>query len=127
MVNTDSILDTVKSQLFLDPEDDSADVELILHINSTFFVLQQLGVGPAAGFMIADRNATWSDFIGAENINAVKTYMGLKVRLIFDPPQTGPLAEAMERQAGQLEWRLNVHMEGVKWAETQLTSLPSTE
>jgi len=126
-MDNDSILDTVKRQVFLDPEDTDADEELILHINSTFFVLQQLGVGPEIGYQITGRENKWSEFIGDQYLAAVKTYMGLKVRLIFDPPQTGPLAEAMERQAGQMEWRLNVHMEGVKWAEALATSSVTTE
>lgn len=126
-MDNDSILDTTKLQCGLDPEDDSYDVEIITHINSTFFVLSELGVGPAVGYSITNREQKWSEFIGTEYIAAVKTYMGLKVRLIFDPPQTGPLAEAMERQAGQMEWRLNIHMEGVKWAESLTTSSVITE
>jgi hypothetical protein len=122
-----SILDETKRQLGLDPEDDSFDIEIITHINSIFFILHQLGVGPEAGFMISDRSSKWSEFIGVEYIIAVKTYMGLRVRLIFDPPATGPATEAMERQAGQMEWRLNVHMEGVKWGEALATSLPTLE
>jgi len=122
-----SILDTTKRQLGLDPEDDSFDIEIITHINSIFFVLQQLGVGPVNGYSIENRSEMWSDFIGVEQISAVKTYMGLKVRLIFDPPSTGPLNQAMENQVNQLEWRLNVHMEGVKWDATPVTSSPDTE
>lgn len=121
-MDNDSILDTTKRQLGLDPEDDSFDIEIIMHINSIFFVLQQLGVGPVLGFSIIDRSDLWSAFVGADQINAVRTYMGLKVRLIFDPPTTGPATEAMERQASQMEWRLNVHMEGVKWEETSTIS-----
>jgi hypothetical protein len=126
-MDSDSILDTVKRQVFLDPEDTSADEELILHINSTFFILNQLGVGPELGYSITGRENKWSEFIGDQYLAAVKTYMGLKVRLVFDPPQTGPLAEAMERQAGQMEWRLNIHMEGVRWAEPLTTSLLTSE
>lgn len=123
----ESVLDSTKRMLGLDPEDDSFDLEIIMHINSIFFVLHQLGVGPENGFSISDRTTTWSEFIGVEQINAVKTYMGLRVRLIFDPPATGPLNEAMQRQAEQMEWRLNVHMEGVKWGAMQQTSLLVTE
>lgn len=118
----DSILDTTKRQLGLDLEDSSFDSELITHVNSIFFVLNQLGVGPEEGFSIIDRNDKWSAFTGADQIHAVRTYMGLKVRLIFDPPPTGPSTEAMERQANQMEWRLNIHMEGVKWESTSTIS-----
>lgn len=127
MAVNDSILDVTKRQLGLDPEDPSFDLEIIPHINSIFFVLQQLGVGPSTGFSIIDRTETWSEFIGAEQIHAVRSYMGLRVKLIFDPPPTGPATEAMERQASQMEWRLNVHMEGVKWDELLATSSDSTE
>lgn len=110
----DSILDTTKVILGIEPEDNSFDVEITTHINSIFFVLQQLGVGPAAGFAITDNNAVWSEFIGSELINGVKTYMGMRVRLLFDPPATGPLTTALEKQVDQMEWRLNIQMEEVK-------------
>ena len=127
MANEDSILDTVKRQVGVDPEDASFDDEIMVHINSNFFVLHQLGVGPIEGYMITSQANKWSEFIGVENLAAVKTYMGLKVRLVFDPPATGPATEAMERQAGQLEWRLTVHMEGVRWGESLMTSSVVTE
>jgi hypothetical protein len=123
----DSILDATKRQLNLDPEDSSYDQEIVLHINSIFFVLHQVGVGPKTVFSIEDRTSKWTEFIGEDVIGAVRTYMGLKVRLIFDPPQTGPLTEAIERLVEQLEFRLNVHAEGVKWEEAQQTYLSSTE
>lgn len=126
MVN-ESILDTTKLQLGLDPEDDSYDTELISHINSTFFILNQLGVGPEAGYFITSRDNKWTEFVSADLIAAVVTYMGLKVRLIFDPPATGPATEAVERLAGQMEWRLNIQREGAKWAETLATSSTVTE
>ena len=117
MADTDGILDSTKQQLGLDIEDDSYDSELTMHINSTFFTLHQLGVGPALGFTIIDRNDKWTAFVGTDQINAVKTYMGMAVRLIFDPPATGPAVAAMERLVAQMEWRLKTHMEGVKWDE----------
>jgi len=119
MVDNESILDATKRQLGLDPEDESFDVEIMIHINSTFFTLTHLGVGPKPGFSIMGRGEKWSDFIGLDQIAAVKSYMGLKVRLIFDPPATGPATEAMERQTEQMEWRLNAHMEEVKWETLQ--------
>lgn len=126
MVN-DSILDTTKLQLGIDPDDDSFDIELIAHINSTFFILNQLGLGPTTGYFIINRDNKWTEFVGAEQIAAVVTYMGLRVRLIFDPPATGPATEALERLAGQIEWRLNIHREGVKWEEMLTTSSPDME
>lgn len=119
MADNDSILDITKRQLGLDPEDDSFDVEIVMHINSVFSILQHLGVGPTNGFAIVGRDEVWSAFIGADQLNTVRTYMGQKVRLIFDPPSTGPLIEAMERQVAQMEWRLNANAEEVKWDARQ--------
>jgi hypothetical protein len=127
MEGNDSILDTTKLQVKIDPEDDSYDVELIMHINSIFFILTQLGVGPKSGFSISGKEEQWSEFIGVDQIAAVRTYMGLKTKLIFDPPATGPATEAMERQAGQMEWRLNLQMEEVKWDAQQPIFSPNME
>jgi len=118
----DSILNTTKKILGIAPEYTAFDLDIITHINSMFFVLNQLGVGPTEGFMITDNTSKWSEFIEAEAIIAVKTYMGLRVRLIFDPPATGPATDAMNKQAEMLEWRLHTHMEGVRykaWLDTQ--------
>ena len=126
-MDTDSILDTTKRQCGVFPDDVSYDLEIITHINSIFFILTQLGVGPAAGFSIIDKDDKWSAFIGPDHIHAVRSYMGLRVRLLFDPPATGPGIEAMERQVAQMEFRLNVHMEGVRWDEASKTSLSTAE
>jgi len=119
----DSILDSTKKALGLDVEYDAFDPEIIMHINSIFFTLQQLGVGPSTGFMINDNAELWSEFIGADQINAVKSYMALKVRLIFDPPATSFVLEAMNKTATEFEWRLNAHMEGVRWQESKITAI----
>ncbi len=120
----DSILDTTKKILGIAPEYTAFDLDIITHINSMFFVLNQVGVGPANGFFIDDNTSTWSEFIEAEAINAVKSYMGLRVRLIFDPPATGPATDAMNKQAEMLEWRLHTHMEGVRYTAWLATQLP---
>lgn len=107
--DSDSILISVKKMLGLDKEYDAFDMDVVIHINSVFMVLNQLGVGPKECFSIDDDNASWSDFFqGNENANLVKSYMYLKVRLMFDPPSTGVLHEAMERQISEFEWRLNM-------------------
>lgn len=110
----DSILDITKQLLSIEVDDTTFDLDIITHINSVFFTLNQLSVGPAGGFFIVDRNAKWTDYIGADQINAVKSYMALKVRLLFDPPATSYATDAMKRQTDEFEWRLNVHMEGVR-------------
>jgi hypothetical protein len=88
------------------------DMDLIMHINSVFMILTQMGVGPAEGFVIEDETATWSDFEpNLIKIESVKTYIYLKVRLIFDPPASGTVTESMNRMISELEWRLNVAAE----------------
>lgn len=110
----DSILDITKQLLGIESTDTAFDLDIITHINSVFFTLSQLSVGPSGGFSIFDSNAKWTDFIGADQINAVKSYMVLKVRLLFDPPATSFALDAMKKQAEEFEWRLNIHMEGVR-------------
>lgn len=111
-----SILDDVKKMCNLAPDDHSFDIDVILHTNSAFTTLTQLGLGPEDGFMIEDATATWDDFIGTNpKFNAVKSYVYLRVRTIFDPPQTSYQIQAMKEQIEQLEWRLNVERETTQW------------
>lgn len=111
----DSILDSVKDKLDIEVEGyDAFDETLIDHINSVLMICFQLGVGPSTPFTITGRDETWSDFFaGCKNkgLAAVKSYMFLKVKLLFDPPDSGVLYEAMERQVAEYEWRLNVQAE----------------
>lgn len=105
----DSILTSVKGSIGIVEEDTSFDAQIIMHINSVFMILNQLGVGPEKCFFISDSNATWSDFISSGgNIQSVKTYMGLKVRLMFDPPTSSSVMDSMNRMISELEWRLNI-------------------
>lgn len=105
----DSILGSIKKLLGITEVYNVFDKDLVMHINSVFFVLTQLGVGPEEGLTIQDETAVWDDFIpcGA-NLEAVKSYVYLKVRLLFDPPQSSALTEAINRQISEFEWRLNV-------------------
>lgn len=108
----DSILTSVKKILGIGPDDESFDLDVLTHINSVFSTLNQLGVGPAAGFMIEDAVPTWSDFLGPDpRLNSVKSYVYLKVRVLFDPPATSFGIDALNEQAKELEWRLNVAVE----------------
>lgn len=105
----DSILTSIKGSIGIVEEDTSFDAQIIMHINSVFMILNQLGVGPEKCFSISDANSTWSDFISSGgNIQSVKTYMGLKVRLMFDPPTSSSVMDAMNRMISELEWRLNI-------------------
>lgn len=108
----DSILDTTKKMLGFDAEYTAFDLDILTHINSTFFTLQQIGIGPAKGFVITDRDATWGSYLAGDDISAVKSYMFLKVRMMFDPPTTSFANEAIKNQITELEWRLNVQSEG---------------
>lgn len=107
----DSILNSIKKMLGIDAEYDAFDPDIIMHINSVFFILHQLGVGPAEGFSISDEYSTWSDFISDSNIEAVKSYVGLKVRLLFDPPTSTAVADSINKLIAELEWRLNLSAE----------------
>lgn len=105
----DSILTSTKKILGIAADYTVFDADIIVHINSVFATLNELGIGPVEGFMIADDTALWSDYIlGDSKLNAVQTYMFLRVRLLFDPPNTSYLMTSMETQARELEWRLNV-------------------
>lgn len=105
----ESILTSIKKLLGIAEDYEHFDTDIIMHINSTFMILNQLGVGPINGFTITDKNSTWDEFIeDSIKIESVKTYTYLKVRLIFDPPQSSAVIEAINRQINELEWRLNV-------------------
>ena len=105
----ESILTNVKEFLGVPDEYENYDQSIILSINSAFSILYQLGVGPDDGFKIDDKTAEWSDFIGDTNkLETVKTYVYLKTKLIFDPPTSGPMIDAIKVQLSELEWRLNV-------------------
>lgn len=105
----ESILTSIKKMLGITEEYKHFDMDIIMHINSVFMILTQLGVGPDDGFSIKDDTEVWSDFILEENkIEAIKSYMYQKVRLIFDPPNNSAVMEAMNRMISEFEWRLNV-------------------
>lgn len=115
-MTANSILDSVKKVLGFEPEYTAFDIDIIMHINSVFSTLNQLGVGPVDGFSIEDKAAEWASFIGStKNISSVKTYVCLKVRLIFDPPATSFAIEAFEKQATELEWRLTAVMDNLNY------------
>ena len=112
---TDRILESVKKVLGIAPEYLAFDQDIVMHINSAFSVLHQLGVGPDEPFMIEDETATWTEFLGTERgVNSVKSYVYLRVRLLFDPPATSFALGAMEKQIEELGWRISTYMEGVR-------------
>ena len=108
----DSILTSIKKLLGITEEYEHFDQDIIIHINSVFMILNQLGVGPSNGFSITDKTAVWSDFISeGANLESVKSYIYLKVRLLFDPPTASAVMESMNRMISELEFRLNVSAE----------------
>ena len=108
----ENILDSIKKLLGIDEMDLNFDQELIMHINSVFMVLNQLGVGPVGGFKISSNEEVWTDFVGTRlDLESVKSYIYLKVRLLFDPPQNSFLVAAIEKQIEENEWRLQVQVE----------------
>ena len=108
----DSILVSIKKLLGIAADYTHFDPDIIMHINSAFSVLTQLGVGPPEGFRIDDDAKTWNDFISDTiRLDAVKSYVYLKVSLMFDPPASSAVLSAKERQISELEWRLNVAAE----------------
>lgn len=105
----ESILVSIKKLLGIDSEYTHFDTDIIMHINSVFSVLTQLGVGPSEGFVIEDSNALWTDFLSsARDIEMVKSYIYLKVRLLFDPPTSSAAMESAKQLISELEWRINV-------------------
>lgn len=108
----DSILNSIKKLLGIAEEYEHFDSDIIIHINSVFMILNQIGVGPAEGFSIQDKTSTWEDFTKGElSVESVKTYVYLKVRLIFDPPSSSSVIESINRQISELEWRLSVSVD----------------
>ena len=109
----DSILNTVKKSCGISEDYDVFDTDIIMHINSVFMILYQMGVGPSTAFRIEDETAVWTDFIPEEeeNFESVKTYVGMKVRLMFDPPSSSSHMECINQLISELEWRLNFESE----------------
>lgn len=107
-----SILTSIKKLLGIGKEYTHFDSDIIIHINSVLMTLHQLGIGPEKGYLISSDLETWENFLGTDaNLEAVKTYVYLKVRTLFDPPASAALLDAMKRQADELEWRLQVQTE----------------
>ena len=104
----ESVLTSIKQMLGIAEEYTAFDDVLIMHINSVFMILSQLGVGPENGFSITDSSSTWNEFISdGPNLESVKSYMHLKVKLLFDPPTSSAVTEAINKMISELEWRLN--------------------
>ena len=108
-MNDESILDYVKKLLGIQKDYTHFDPDVIYGINAAFGILNQLGIGPAEGFIISDDTSKWTDFISdGPQLSLVKEYVCLKTRLLFDPPTSSGLIDAMNKNAAEYEWRLYV-------------------
>lgn len=115
---SNSILVSTKKTLGLMADYTSFDPDIIMFINSAFASLNQIGVGPEEGFAIEDDIPSWTDFVGSDpRLNQIKTYVFLKVKMLFDPPGTSYLLDAYTKQILEHEWRLNVHRESINWTD----------
>lgn len=108
-----SILVSIKKFLGLSAEYTPFDLDVIMHINSVFSTLTQLGVGPKEGFPIVDETNTWDQFISDEDprYNSIRSYIFLKVKLLFDPPTSTAVLQSYEKMVSEYEWRLNATAE----------------
>lgn len=109
----DSILQSIKKLLGITPEYTAFDADITMHINSVFMILNQLGVGPSSGFSISDETDIWSDFLPEtdRNFEPIKSYIYLKVKLLFDPPSSSIVTESINRMISELEWRMTTQAE----------------
>ena len=107
-----SILTSIKKLLGIADDYTHFDTDIIIHINAVFMILTQLGVGPSDGFSITSDTETWNDFLdNKDDLEAVKSYVYLKVRLLFDPPTSSSHLDSMNRMISEFEWRMNVNAE----------------
>lgn len=113
-VLNESILDSIKKLLGINAENTVFDQEIAIHINTVFSELTQMGIGPEKGYMITGPSNVWAEFCKNDFplLSNVKTYVYLKVRLLFDPPTTSPLIEAINQQIKEIGWRMYIQKGG---------------
>ena len=125
---TESILNSTKKILGIDSSYTAFDQDIIMHINSTFATLHQLGVGPVEGFMISNSTPVWNDILDSDlRLNSVKSYVYLRVRLLFDPPSTSYAMSAIQDQITELGWRISTYREEAGWTPPIQTETTSEE
>lgn len=105
----ESILTSIKKLLGPYENDTNFDTDIIIGINTALSILTQIGVGPVNGFSISDKESIWTDFIpDMSKIEMVKSYVHLKVKLLFDPPSSSATIDMIKQQISELEWRISV-------------------
>lgn len=108
----DSILTSIKKMLGIEESYTQFDQELILFINSVFGILFQLGVGQTTEpYKIVDSTDVWDDFMKGDQIETVKSYVFMKVKLLFDPPSSSFVLNSYQELIKEFEWRCNVDAE----------------
>lgn len=113
-----SILKSTKKMLQIGLDDDSFDLDVLTHINSAFSHLHDIGIGPEAGFVIEDDTVDWVTYLDDPiKLSKAKDFVFIHVRLLFDPPTTSFLLEALQNQLKEIEWRLNVNREATEWVD----------
>lgn len=133
-----SILISTKKILGVGADDESFDLDIITHINTAFSVLTDLGVGPVGGFVIEDDEALWADYlVGAVDdpddpehtvkLSKIKAIVHMRARLLFDPPTTTFLLDALNEQLKEQEWRLNTNREAYAWVDPNPVSVPDDD
>lgn len=110
----DSILQSIKKLLGIQPEYDVFDQDILIHINTAFAILNQLNIGPPDGFYVADKDVTWATYITSCNLTMIRTFVYLKVKLIFDPPSSTAVIESINRTLGEIEFRLYVEGDPIR-------------
>lgn len=112
----ESILTSIKKMLGIEDDYDHFDQDIITHINSTFNTLNQLGVGPEEGYIISGDKESWEDFLGEfiRSLAMIKSYVYLKVRMLFDPPSSSIVANAFNESIREYESRINTQVELMK-------------
>ena len=108
----ESILTSIKKLLGITDECTDFDADIIIHINTVFMTLTELGVGPTEGFRIEDKTSNWDEYVSEkDDLDAIKTYVYLKVKLLFDPPLNSAIIESIKESTRELEWRINHQVE----------------
>lgn len=103
-----TILEEVKKFIPIPVDDDSFDTALILHINSLFFELMQLGIGPATIPFSIQNDSEWSDFdCLPQQLDTVKLFICAKTKLQFDTPTSGAVSQALKETVAEVETRLH--------------------
>ena len=119
LLATDSILEQVKKVLGMDKAYTAFDIDILIHINTVFSNLTQMGIGPEIGFVIDGYDQVWTDFVMSDvkKTQQIKSYLPLKVRSMFDPPTNANVAAAMTTAIDEMEFRLFVEEENSRYVE----------